>query len=407
VSIVSILMNQRRPVIFVAVGAIGFVLQLTALAALMSFAHWTWLPATLVAVELAVIHNFFWHERITWRERFAGVERSPRPQTRADLERFLRFNAATGLTSILGNALLMAICVGVLGLPVLLSNAMAVGTMSAANFLLADRWVFRAVGAGAADAAGRAGERVPAPFKKRLVVALVGICICSTAASAAPSSATVVAWERYVAQTEKRLDARRNAAPPAGSRTAIPAEGESIAVEGGTISDWRGAVFIPDVTLDDLLARLQYPGTAPPQDDVLSSRVISRGPDSLHVFIRLVRHAIVTVTYDTEHEMTFTRRTPSIATARSTATRIEEVGASDRGFLWRLQSYWRYEQVDGGVRVELQSLTLSRTVPALIRPIASPIVSRIASESTVRTLEALRRYMQGQVRPVGRVGLVR
>ena len=147
-------------------------------------------------------------------------------------------------------------------------------------------------------------------------------------------------------------------------------EGASTDVPGGTISDWRGAAFLPGITLDQLLHRLQHPGTPPPQEDVVSSRVVGRSADGLRVSIRLVRRSIVTVSYDTEHEMTFRRRTPTLATARSVATRIEEVGGDDHGFLWRLNSYWRYEERAGGVMVELQSLTLSRDVPSLLRPIA-------------------------------------
>ena len=74
------------------------------------------------------------------------------------------------------------------------------------------------------------------------------------------------------------------------------------------------------------------------------------------------------------------------------ATRIEEVGGADHGFLWRLNSYWRYEERRGGVLVELESLTLSRGMPSLLRPIAAPLVRRIARESMVRTLEALVRF---------------
>ena len=222
---------------------------------------------------------------------------------------------------------------------------------------------------------------------------VVMLVVTAASASAAPRAETIDAWNRYVASAEARLE-RAAASPPAGAAARdIRVQGESIAVPSGTISRWRGSVFIPGVRLDDVLDRLQHPGTPPPQADVVSSRVLSRGPDSLRVFIRLVRHAIVTVTYDTEHEMTFRRRTPAIATARSVATRIAEVGGGDRGFLWRLNSYWRYEQIDGGVRVDLESLTLSRDVPALVRPIASPIVSRIARESMVSTLDALRRYL--------------
>jgi hypothetical protein len=152
-------------------------------------------------------------------------------------------------------------------------------------------------------------------------------------------------------------------------------------------------MFVPGTSVARLLEQLMYPGTPPPQDDVVSSRVLSRGDDSLHVYIRLVRRAIVTVAYDTEHDMRFRRRSATVATARSVATRIEEVGGTDHGFLWRLHSYWRYEQTADGVFVELDSLTLSRDVPAFVRTIASPLVNRIARESMYRTLDALRRFL--------------
>jgi hypothetical protein len=107
-----------------------------------------------------------------------------------------------------------------------------------------------------------------------------------------------------------------------------------------------------------------------------------------------VRRAIVTVTYDTEHEMTFRRWSPTLATARSVATTIREAGGPgsiDHGFLWRLNSYWRYRQVEGGVIVELESITLSRSIPGVVRPVAMPIIHYIARESMERTLDTFRR----------------
>src|SRR5262249_14795598 len=157
---------------------------------------------------------------------------------------------------------------------------------------------------------------------------------------------------------------------------------------------WRGSVFVRGITVEQLLHRLQVPGTPPPQEDVAASRVLERGPDRLRVYMRIVRHAIVTVSYDTEHEMTFHRESPSLATARSVATSIQEVGGGDKGFLWRLHSYWRYEQRDGGVLVTLESLTLSRDVPTLLKPLAGRLVSRIARESVARTLDALQRFLE-------------
>ena len=210
---------------------------------------------------------------------------------------------------------------------------------------------------------------------------------------AAPSRATLDAWQRYAATVEAELNRTRHAAR-AVSREALSASGESIAVPSGTISHWRGSVFLRGVTLDRLLSRLTNPGTPPPQADVVASRVLARSDQSVKVSIRLVRHAIVTATYDTEHEMTFTRHSPTLATARSVATRIDEVGGGDRGFLWRLHSYWRYEQQRDGVLVELESLTLSRSVPALARPVAMPLVNKIARESMTRTLDALKQFIE-------------
>jgi len=343
---------------FLAIGLLGFLIQLTALGWLIAHARWPWLAATLASVELAVVHNFLWHARWTWRDR---------PGER--LAGFMKFQLANGMASLAGNAALMTLFTGLLGVPPLPANVLAVAVMSVGNFLMADRWVFRA-----------------AP--------LAAACVLMVpVAAAAQSAAALSAWERYVAATESRLDRMRMAPVPrdGGSET-IVASGESVHVPSGTISDWRGSVFIHGVTVDQLLRRLQHPGTPPPQEDIVSSRLIARTDDSLRVSIRLVRRAIVTVTYDTEHEMRFRRWSPRLATARSVATRIEEAGGSDHGFLWRLHSYWRYEQTNDGVWVDLESLTLSRDVPSLVRPIAAPLVTRIARESTVRTLEAFQRF---------------
>ena len=347
---------------FIGIGFLGFLLQLTALWLLISRAHWSWLAATPVAVELAVVHNFLWHARWTWRDRPGDC-----------LARFARFQLANGLASIAGNAALMTLFAGALGWPPVPANTCAAAVMAVVNFVTADRWVFR----------GSRGLRLGA----MLCVAWVW----TSSSAAAQTTETIAAWQRSVADTEARLERSRTISGAAAA-DAIAPNGESIRVPSGTISDWSGSVFIRGITLDRLLQRLQHPGTPPPQEDIVSSRVIARTDDSLRISIRLVRRAVVTVTYDTEHEMRFRRWTPRLATARSVATRIEEVGSSDHGFLWRLHSYWRYEEVDGGVRVDLESLTLSRDVPSIARPIAGPLVARIARESIMRTLEALQRF---------------
>ena len=68
----------------------------------------------------------------------------------------------------------------------------------------------------------------------------------------------------------------------------------------------------------------------------------------------------------------------------------EKPEGKDHGFLWKLNSYWRYQQVDGGVLVECESLTLSRGVPAILAPFVKPIISGVARESMKRTLTSMR-----------------
>ena len=138
------------------------------------------------------------------------------------------------------------------------------------------------------------------------------------------------------------------------------------------------------------------------QEDVLESRVLERDADRVRVFLKLRRKKFVTVHFNTEHEMLYARHTAGRASSRSVATRIaelEEAGTPDerekpvgvdRGFLWRLNSYWRYEEVAGGVIVECESITLSRSIPSLVRWMVKPLIESAARESMERTLTSLR-----------------
>ena len=119
---------------FNGVGAIGFALQLGVLALLLHLGvHY--LAATAVAVELTILHNFWWHERWTWRDRPAD--------SRVRLHRLWRFHAANGLVSLTGNLVLMRLLVGLAGMPPLPANLLAVLACALINFTASDRLVFR------------------------------------------------------------------------------------------------------------------------------------------------------------------------------------------------------------------------------------------------------------------------
>ena len=122
---------------FNAAGILGVGVQLGILRALTHFAGWNYLWATACAVEAAILHNFIWHERYTWRLR---TRRGPG----SALRRLLYFNLSNGAVSLLGNLLLMKLLVDWLGLPIIAANLCAIAACSIANFAIAEFFVFAA-----------------------------------------------------------------------------------------------------------------------------------------------------------------------------------------------------------------------------------------------------------------------
>ncbi len=121
---------------FNIVGIIGIGVQLAVLTALANGLRINYLLATMIAVEVAVLHNFAWHQKWTWVDRLA--------ESRGEVAaRFLWFNLTNGGLSIIGNLILMRIFVGKVHLHLILANIMTIGICWLANFLLSDRVVFR------------------------------------------------------------------------------------------------------------------------------------------------------------------------------------------------------------------------------------------------------------------------
>lgn len=119
---------------FNAVGAAGVIVQIVALWMLVEFRHFRYVPATVLATELAVLHNFLWHTQWTWAERPASMLQS--------IGRFVRFNLSNGAVSLVGNAILMAVLTGRAGIPYLAANMIAMAVCSIVNFALSENLVF-------------------------------------------------------------------------------------------------------------------------------------------------------------------------------------------------------------------------------------------------------------------------
>lgn len=126
-------------------------MQLAALAVFRSWMKLDYLLTTGLAVEIAVIHNFLWHERFTWADR-------PPSRPVQSLVRLIKFNASNGAVSLVGNLVLMWVLVGQLKVHYFASNLFAVAVCSLVNFVLSEGFVFER-------------EYGPVPRRKRFAVA--------------------------------------------------------------------------------------------------------------------------------------------------------------------------------------------------------------------------------------------
>ena len=420
---------------FNAVGAMGMTVQIATLSVGVHLLEMHYILATLLSVEAALLHNFVWHVTWTWPAHTNSH--------RLLLGSLLRFQLITGTVSIAGNIGFMWILVETAQLEPVLANLVCIGACSLVNFVVCNRVVFvLSATSGSLTPHGNArtsfdlGGIVMSRFRTGSKRFSIYLCLCASAIVGpltplevqGQRGDTIQAWSDYVLLTEGRIEeelysgdgflalafqsptqARAERAAVLSGRLLVrkmkttPPDGKNIKVPGGMIHHWRGVVFIPGATLDRVLAAVQNPDVEEhAQEDVLEARVLKRDRDSLRLFLKLVRSKFVTVTYNTEHLVIYRRHAAGQASSRTIATKIaeltdagtpnerEKLPGRDHGFLWRLNSYWRYQEVEGGVLVECESLTLSRSIPALVSLFVRPIVEGVAKESMNRTLRSMR-----------------
>jgi putative flippase GtrA len=121
-----------RWVRFNLVGIAGFLVQMLTLAVAADVLRLRPGLAVSIAVFVAVTHNFFWHEYVTW----PGLRHEGR------FRRWLSFNLSNGLVSLVTNLAVTTTIVEATGIPLLAGNALAVLTASVVNFLVSDHYIF-------------------------------------------------------------------------------------------------------------------------------------------------------------------------------------------------------------------------------------------------------------------------
>jgi hypothetical protein len=262
------------------------------------------------------------------------------------------------------------------------------------------------------------------------VLCLVALCaaLAAPAAAAELKPETLKAFEHYARLTEARLDAelkdsakflwldrlpvarradilrRLKAGETVIERLETRENGREVEIPSGMVHHWTGTVFIPGATLAQVLALVQdYDNHrkyyAP---DVTRSKKLQHQGDFFKIYLQFKKKNVITVVLNTEHDVRYTSLDATRAYSRSHTTRINEIenyGEPDErekpdsengGFLWRLYSYWRFQERDGGVFVECEAVSLTRGIPFLVAPIVRPFVTSVPRESLEHTLTATR-----------------
>ncbi len=189
------------------------------------------------------------------------------------------------------------------------------------------------------------------------------------------------------------------------------ASGQDLEPPDALLHHWVGAVFIPGAKLADVLHVAQDYNHH--QDyykpEVVRSRLVSREGDEFKIFYRLRKKKVITVTLDTDHDVHYTPVDATHEWSRSHATRIAEVENAgqpderlkppghDGGFMWGLDSWWRFEERDGGVYAECESVSLTRDIPFGLAWLIKPFVTGIPKESLQNTLGSTRTAVLGYV----------
>lgn len=169
---------------------------------------------------------------------------------------------------------------------------------------------------------------------------------------------------------------------------------KKIEIHDGLAHHWIAVGFIPKARLEQVLevARDFDHHAEYFKPDVQRSKLLSRDDEHFRVYLRLYRHTIVTVTYNTEFDVQYSQSDPTHQYCFMRAVRIAEVRnagekeereypvGNDHGFLWRLNFYTRYVEADGGVYVQIELLSLSRTVPVIIAWLVNPYLKSIPRE---------------------------
>jgi hypothetical protein len=234
---------------------------------------------------------------------------------------------------------------------------------------------------------------------------------------AQPTPQAVAAFNAYVGGMELRLAKQHRSQggflAPVGaaqqgelSRGGLVIERLSPATDaelpGALLHHWRGTAFAPGATAADFERLMRdfnsYPQHFSPQ--VLQARVLTQSGDRMRASMRVRQKHVITVVMDTTYDVTFGRLDAKHGYSLSRSTRIAEIESAgtrderalnaneEHGFLWRMNTYWSYEEREGGLSLQIEAVSLTRSVPRGFGWAIGPYLESIPRESLEFTLRS-------------------
>jgi hypothetical protein len=234
---------------------------------------------------------------------------------------------------------------------------------------------------------------------------------------AEPPAAAISAFNTYARAVEARLALQHRSASVFLAPLAVDSDnrlrrGDLIVeqltpsagadLSGALLHHWRGTAFAPGATASDFERLMRdfnsYPQHFAPQ--VVEARALSQPADHMQAWIRVRQHHVITVVMDTTYDVTFGQRDAQHGYSLSRSTRMAEIEAAgtsaeralnnseEHGFLWRLNTYWSYEQRDGGLYLQIEAISLTRSIPRGLGWAIRPYVDSVPRESLEFTLRS-------------------
>jgi hypothetical protein len=251
-----------------------------------------------------------------------------------------------------------------------------------------------------------------------LFAGLFTVLAAPNRAKAEPTPEAVTAFNAYVKAVESRLAQQHQSrdgflVPALSSENKKHLQQGELIIEpitpvtgsvlpGALLHDWCGTAFAPGATVADFERLMKnigaYPQHFTPQ--VLQAKLLSQQGDRLQAFMRVRQHHVITVVMDTTYDITFGRLDDQHGYSLSRSTKISEIESpgtatehavpaeDEHGFLWRQNTYWTYQEGDGGLYMQIESVSLSRSVPTGLNWIVQPFIEKIPRESLEFTLRS-------------------